>query len=53
MIQPHRNLKSLGISITIPAGGWFIDYVDVPAGYTNLTFYATNLPPTSAALPDV
>ena len=46
VIQPHRDLKSLGISITIPAGGWFIDYVDVPAGYTNLTFYATNLPPT-------
>ena len=45
-IQPHRNLKRPGVIVTIPPGGWFIDYVDVPPGYTNLTFYATNLPPT-------
>ncbi len=32
--------------VSVPPGGWFIDYVDVPPGYTNLTFYATNLPPT-------
>ncbi len=32
--------------VSVPPGGWFVDYVDVPPGYTNLTFYATNLPPT-------
>ncbi|HAO78134.1 MAG TPA: hypothetical protein DCQ92_03980, partial [Verrucomicrobia subdivision 3 bacterium] len=47
LIQPHRNLTGPGIIITVPAGGWFIDYVDVPPGYTNLTFFATNLPPTA------
>ncbi len=46
MIQPHRDLKQLGVIVTIPPQGWFIDFVDVPPGYTNLTFYATNLPPT-------
>ena len=43
LIQPHRNLKQPGIIVSVPPGGWFIDYVDVPAGYTNLTFYATNV----------
>jgi subtilisin-like proprotein convertase family protein len=46
VIQPHRDLKGLGVIVTIPPQGWFIDFVDVPPGYTNLTFYATNLPPT-------
>jgi subtilisin-like proprotein convertase family protein len=46
-IQPHRDLKKPGIQVVVPAGGWFIDYVDVPPGYTNLTFFATNLPPTA------
>jgi subtilisin-like proprotein convertase family protein len=46
IIQPHRDLKQLGVIVTIPPQGWFIDFVDVPPGYTNLTFYATNLPPT-------
>ncbi len=32
-----------GVIVTVPPDGWFIDYVDVPPGYTNLTFYATNL----------
>ena len=50
LIQPHRNLAG-GITNTIPPGGWFIDYVDVTPGYTNLTFAATNLPPTIAPLP--
>ncbi|HZT21808.1 MAG TPA: LamG-like jellyroll fold domain-containing protein [Verrucomicrobiae bacterium] len=45
LIQPHRNLKN-GIIVSIPPQGWFIDFVDVTPGYTNLTFYATNLPPT-------
>lgn len=45
VIQPHRQLKFPGIIVSVPAMGWFIDYVDVPPGYTNLTFYATNNPP--------
>jgi len=51
LIQPHRKLTGGGIIATIPPLGWFIDYVDVPAGYTNLTFAATNLPPTIQPLP--
>ena len=43
VIQPHRNLKQPGVIVSVPPGGWFIDYVDVPAGYTNLTFSATNV----------
>ena len=46
-IQPHRDLNGHATIVTVPAGGWFIDYVDVPPGYTNLTFYGTNLPPTA------
>jgi alpha-tubulin suppressor-like RCC1 family protein/subtilisin-like proprotein convertase family protein len=46
LIQPHRDLQFPGVIVSLPPGGWFIDYVDVPPGYTNLTFYATNLPPT-------
>ena len=45
LITPHRDLQQPGIVVAIPPGGWFIDYVSVPPGYTNLTFYATNLPP--------
>ena len=45
LITPHRDIKQPGITVTIPPGGWFVDYVTVPPGYTNLTFYATNLPP--------
>jgi subtilisin-like proprotein convertase family protein len=46
VIQPRRDLGGSGITNAIPPNGWFIDYVDVPPGYTNLTFFATNLPPT-------
>ena len=45
LIQPHRDLKEPGVIVDVPPGGWFVDYVDVPAGYTNLTFFATNGPP--------
>ena len=45
VIQPQRNLQGGGITNSIPPLSWFIDYVDVPAGYTNLIFSATNLPP--------
>jgi subtilisin-like proprotein convertase family protein len=43
LIQPHRDLKQPGIIVSVPPGGWFIDYVDVSPGYTNLTFYGTNV----------
>ncbi len=43
VIQPHRDLRYPGIIVAVPPGGWFVDYVDVPAGYTNLTFSATNI----------
>ncbi|MGA2248307.1 MAG: LamG-like jellyroll fold domain-containing protein, partial [Verrucomicrobiota bacterium] len=43
LIQPHRNLGFPGVIISVPPGGWFYDWVDVPPGYTNLTFYGTNV----------
>ncbi|HSY17994.1 MAG TPA: S8 family serine peptidase, partial [Candidatus Acidoferrales bacterium] len=47
-IEPHKDLRSIPFSIvTVPAGGWFYDFVDVPVGYTNLLVVATNLPPTA------
>jgi glucuronoarabinoxylan endo-1,4-beta-xylanase len=48
LIEPHQDLtKGLGVQVTVPPLGWFIDYVDVPAGFTNLGLFATNLAPTS------
>jgi subtilisin-like proprotein convertase family protein len=51
LIHPHRDL-TMGVTNTIPGHSWFVDYVDVPAGYTNLTFSATNLdmPPVQPAI---
>ncbi|MGA2867684.1 MAG: LamG-like jellyroll fold domain-containing protein [Verrucomicrobiota bacterium] len=46
VIQPHRDLNEPGITVSIPPGGFFIDNVTVGPGFTNLTFVATNLPPT-------
>jgi len=51
LIQPHRDLKQPGIIVSVPPGGWFIDWVDVPAGYTNLTLYATNVTPAGQLSP--
>jgi subtilisin-like proprotein convertase family protein len=50
LIQPHVPLTS-GSTNTIPGHSWFYDFIDVPAGYTNLSVFATNLPPTSQPLP--
>ncbi len=50
-IQPHRNFLGPGIIVEVPPLGWFIDYLDVAPGYTNLTLFATNLPPTIAPQP--
>ena len=41
-IQPHKNFKQPGVTVTVPAGGWFIDFVDVPVGFETLNLYATN-----------
>ena len=51
MIQPHQDIKGLGAYVTVPPLGWFIDYIDVPAGFTNLGIFATNLPPNSVPSP--
>jgi subtilisin-like proprotein convertase family protein/sugar lactone lactonase YvrE len=50
MIQPHQPLQN-GVTNTLAAGQWFYDYVDVPAGATNLTISATNLNGTLNSLP--
>jgi subtilisin-like proprotein convertase family protein len=46
LIEPHQNLMG-GITVTVAGGTWFYTYIDVPAGFTNLSIFATNLPPTS------
>ncbi len=51
MIEPHQDIKGLGAYVTVPPLGWFIDYIDVPAGFTNLGIFATNLPPTAVPSP--
>ncbi len=43
-IEPHRDLRHQPfITVAVPAGTWFYDFVDVPVGYTNLLVVATNL----------
>jgi len=43
LIQPHIDLGNTGIqTVSVPAGGWFYDYVDVAAGDTNISVVATN-----------
>ena len=42
MIQPHQDLTK-GLTVTLGPLGWYYDYIDVPAGATNLTIFATNL----------
>ena len=49
-IEKHRNLTD-GYDVFIPPGSWFYTFLDVPPGYTNLTVYATNLPPTIVPQP--
>ena len=44
-ITPHHDLRQPGVVVTIQPGSWFIDFVTVTPGFTNLTFFATNLPP--------
>jgi subtilisin-like proprotein convertase family protein len=48
LIEPHQNLTQ-GITVPLAAGTWFYTYIDVPAGFTNLSIFATNLPPTSTS----
>ena len=41
-ITPHQDFRHPGITVTVPPGGWFVDYVDVPVGYEQLILDATN-----------
>ena len=50
LIVPHQDLRR-GINVTIPPGGWFYDYVDVPVGYQELILSATNTSAAVAPLP--
>ncbi len=49
-IQPHQDLKQPGITVSIPPGSWFYDFIDVPPGATNLTISVTNFTVPSDAL---
>ena len=43
-LQPHQTNSTLKlVKVTIPASGWFFDFISVPGGCTNLTVVATNL----------
>ena len=43
LIIPHQPFNNNAIRISLQPGAWFYDYIDVPAGYTNLFVTATNL----------
>ena len=43
-LEKHQNPLQ-GINISVAGGAWFYTFIDVPAGFTNLTVAATNLPP--------
>ncbi len=47
VIQPHLDLTNGFQTVTVQPGAWYYAYVDVPVGCTNITVFATNLPPTS------
>jgi subtilisin-like proprotein convertase family protein len=42
LIKPHQPLGN-GVTNTLAPGQWFYDFIDVPAGATNLTVTLTNL----------
>jgi subtilisin-like proprotein convertase family protein len=44
-IQPQQDLNGAIEAFSVPAGGWFYGFVDVPPGATNLTVVATNITP--------
>ena len=44
-IEKHQDLKQ-GITAVVQPGTWFYDFVDVPAGITNLQIFGTNLTQT-------
>jgi subtilisin-like proprotein convertase family protein len=51
LIQRHIPLgNGSGETNTVAPNGWFYDFVDVPAGATNLTISVTNLTPTPLPL---
>ena len=50
-LQKHIDLAGVtNITVVIPANSWFYDYVDVPAGYTNLFLFAIDETVTSVQL---
>jgi subtilisin-like proprotein convertase family protein len=44
-IEKHNDLAQ-GVTVSILPNSWFYTFIDVPPGYTNLSIFATNLPPT-------
>jgi subtilisin-like proprotein convertase family protein len=42
LIEPHQDTTK-GLLAIVPPLGWIYEYIDVPAGATNLTFFATNI----------
>ncbi|HEX7653617.1 MAG TPA: hypothetical protein VF607_08925, partial [Verrucomicrobiae bacterium] len=52
-LEPHRDSRNTFVTVTVPAHGWFYDYIDVPAGYTNLLMLATNITASPALNPPV
>jgi len=46
MIEPHQDLTK-EITVTLGAGTWYYGFIDVPAGYTNLSI----LPRTCRQIP--
>jgi subtilisin-like proprotein convertase family protein len=44
-IQPRQDLGLATEGFSIPPGGWFYGFVDVPPGSTNLTVVVTNVLP--------
>lgn len=52
-LVPHVA-KDKGLTeVTVPANGWFYDFIEVPVGVTNLTLVATNITIPPALTPPV
>jgi subtilisin-like proprotein convertase family protein len=45
-IAPHNSLQDV-VTVTLPPGGYFYSFIDVPVGATNLSFFATNISNTT------
>jgi len=47
VIHPHQDLTNGTHKVTVQPKSWWYGYVDVTAGFTNLTVFATNQPPNA------